>query len=125
MKINFNTALSIILLILVIVMSYFLSREHSKNVAPEINPIPADLPAQVILLQNENDSLKNQILIISKEADLKDEKYENIISEYEIGMSYIKDYHPKAYQDFHRLIGMKERYSRELEKENSIRLKTK
>ena len=125
MKINFNTGLSIILLILIIGMSIFLSREHSKNVAPDINPILADLPAQVILLQNENDSLKNQILIITKEADLKDEKYENIISEYEWGVSYIKDYHPKAYQDFHRLIGMKERYSRELEKENSIRLKTK
>ena len=44
--------------------------------------------------------------------------------EYEFGISYLKDYHPKAYKDFHRIIGHKENYSHEIERENHKRLKS-
>jgi hypothetical protein len=54
--------------------------------------------------------------------DKKEHRYEDVLFEYELGISYLKDYHPKAYQDFHRIIGMKERYSNELERENKKRL---
>ena len=69
------------------------------------------------------DSLQTEIFILEDGFDTKEHRYEDVISEYEIGLSYLKDYHPKAYKDFHRIIGMKERYSNELDRENKKRLK--
>jgi hypothetical protein len=69
------------------------------------------------------DSLQTEIIFLEDGFDLKEHRYEDVIFEYELGLSYLKDYHPKAYKDFHRIIGMKERYSAELNRENSKRLK--
>jgi hypothetical protein len=68
------------------------------------------------------DSLQTEIIFLEDGFDLKEHRYEDVIFEYELGLSYLKDYHPKAYKDFHRIIGMKERYSAELNRENSKRL---
>jgi hypothetical protein len=73
-------------------------------------------------LQNVIDSLQSDITNLENGFDSKEHRYEDIINEYELGISYLKDYHPDAYKDFHRIIGMKERYSSELEKENKKRL---
>ena len=73
-------------------------------------------------LQNVIDSLQMEIFSIEDGFDNKEHRYESVLFEYELGISYLKDYHPKAYQDFHRIIGMKERYSNELERENKKRL---
>ncbi len=75
-------------------------------------------------LQIVIDSLKSEIEIMENGFDSKEHRYEDIISEYQIGLSYLEDYHPTAYKDFHRIIGMKERYSSELKKENNKRLKS-
>jgi hypothetical protein len=75
-------------------------------------------------LQTVIDSLKSEIEIMENGFDSKEHRYEDIISEYQIGLSYLEDYHPTAYKDFHRIIGMKERYSSELKKENNKRLKS-
>jgi hypothetical protein len=69
------------------------------------------------------DSLQTEIFMLEDGFDSKEHRYEDIIFEYELGMSYLKDYHPKAYKDFHRIIGMRERFTAELERENSKRLK--
>lgn len=69
------------------------------------------------------DSLQTEIFILEDGFDSKEHRYEDVIFEYELGISYLKDYHPKAYKDFHRIIGMRERYSEELQRENSKRLK--
>jgi hypothetical protein len=71
-----------------------------------------------------NDSLQTEIFMLEDGFDSKEHRYEDIIFEYELGMSYLKDYHPKAYKDFHRIIGMRERFTAELERENSKRLKS-
>lgn len=68
------------------------------------------------------DSLQTEIFMLEDGFDSKEHRYEDILFEYELGISYLKDYHPKAYKDFHRIIGMRERYSAELERENSKRL---
>jgi hypothetical protein len=68
------------------------------------------------------DSLQTEIFILEDGFDSKEHRYEDVIGEYELGMSYLKDYHPKAYKDFHRIIGMRERYTAELERENGKRL---
>jgi hypothetical protein len=73
-------------------------------------------------LQSVIDSLQIDIKLSEDGFDVRESRYEDVIGEYEIGLSYLKDYHPSAYKDFHRIIGMKERYSRELEKENKQRL---
>jgi len=69
------------------------------------------------------DSLQTEIFMLEDGFDSKEHRYEEVLFEYELGISYLKDYHPKAYKDFHRIIGMKENYSHELERENSKRLK--
>ena len=68
------------------------------------------------------DSLQTEIFMLEDGFDSKEHRYEDILFEYELGISYLKDYHPKAYKDFHRIIGMRERYSEELQRENSKRL---
>jgi 5-formaminoimidazole-4-carboxamide-1-beta-D-ribofuranosyl 5'-monophosphate synthetase len=75
-------------------------------------------------LQSVIDSLQTELKFQEDGFDTKENRYEDIISEYEIGLSYLKDYHPTAYKDFHRIIGMRERYSRDLDRENKKRLKS-
>jgi hypothetical protein len=68
------------------------------------------------------DSLETEIFTIEDGFDYKEHRYEDVLFEYELGISYLKDYHPKAYKDFHRIIAHKERFSHELERENTKRL---
>jgi len=89
-----------------------------NNIAPE----PFTTECKADSLQSVIDSLQIDIKLSEDGFDVRESRYEDVIGEYEIGLSYLKDYHPSAYKDFHRIIGMKERYSRELEKENKQRL---
>jgi len=73
-------------------------------------------------LNNVIDSLQTEIFMLEDGFDYKEHRYEDVILNYEIGLSYLKDYHPQAYKDFHRIIGMREQYSRELDRENKQRL---
>lgn len=73
-------------------------------------------------LQSVIDSLQTEYKILEDGCDSRETRYENTISEYQWGLSYLEDYHPAAYKDFHRIIGMKEKYSRKLDKENKQRL---
>ena len=74
-------------------------------------------------LQNVVGNLQSDIKILEDGFDKKEHRYEDILLDYEIGLSYLKDYHPTAYKDFHRIIGMREKYSHELERENIQLLK--
>ena len=75
-------------------------------------------------LQNVIDSLQMEIFSLEDGFDNKEHRYESVLFEYEFGISYLKDYHPTAYKDFHRIIGHKENYSHEIERENHKRLKS-
>jgi hypothetical protein len=68
------------------------------------------------------DSLQTEIFTLEDGFDFKEHRYEDVLFEYELGISYLKDYHPKAYKDFHRILAHKERYSHEIERENIKRL---
>ena len=68
------------------------------------------------------DSLQTEIFTIEDGFDFKEHRYEDVVFEYELGLSYLKDYHPKAYKDFHRIIAHKEQYSHQTERENTKRL---
>ena len=69
-----------------------------------------------------NDSLQTEIFMLEDGFDFKEHRYEDVLFEYELGISYLKDYHPKAYKDFHRILAHKEKYSHEIERENIKRL---
>lgn len=86
--------------------------------------------AQPPIVNCKSDSLQNVInqmqIDVENEEDGWDHKaktYEEIIFEYEYGLEHLKNYHPEAYKEFHRIIGYKERYSKKTERENKQRLK--
>jgi uncharacterized protein HemX len=83
-----------------------------------------ELVLRVDSLENVVDSLQTEIQFNEDAFDSRERRYEDVISEYELGLSYLKDYHPAEYKDFHRIIGMKERYSHQLDRENKTRLDT-
>ena len=54
--------------------------------------------------------------------DDKEKRYEQVLFEYEIGLDHLKHYHTNAYKEFHRIVGYKENYSHDTERENKKRL---
>ena len=91
---------------------------------------PNNAPPELITTECKADSLQNiignlqsDIKMLEDGFDSREHRYEDVLLDYEIGLSYLKDYHPTAYKDFHRIVGMRERYSHELEKENIKHLK--
>jgi hypothetical protein len=91
---------------------------------------PTDTPLEPITIECKADSLQDvignlqsDIKILEDGFDSREHRYEDVLFEYELGLSYLKDYHPTAYKDFHRIVGMRERYSHELERENIKHLK--
>jgi hypothetical protein len=73
-------------------------------------------------LQNVIDSLSVELQSQAQKFDNKEKKYKEILFEYELGIDRIKNYHPRAYEDFHRILAYREDYSREAEIENKKRL---
>jgi len=73
-------------------------------------------------LQKVINQLQVDIETIEDGWDNKEKRYEEILFEYEYGLSQLKQYHLESYRDFHRIIGHKERYNIETERENKKRL---
>ncbi len=92
-------------------------------IKPKPTPEPITTECKADSLQNVIFSLQSDIKILEDGFDSREHRYEDVLLDYEIGLSYLKDYHPTAYKDFHRIVGMRERYSHELEKENIKHLK--
>jgi hypothetical protein len=112
------------LIALIVIIAYGLSRDKSNPSVAIVNSKDYKIkPYSIDSLNNVIDSLQTEIFMLEDGFDSKEHRYEDIINEYQIGLSYLKDYHPDAYKDFHRIIGMKENYSHELERENGKRLK--
>ena len=91
---------------------------HSNTLSPE----PIEI-SQTDSLQNVIDSLQAELESQAERTDSKEKKYKEILFEYELGIDRIKNYHPRAYEDFHRILAYREDYSREAEIENKKRLK--
>jgi hypothetical protein len=75
-------------------------------------------------LQNVINQLKIDIENEQDGWDDKEKRYEQILFEYQFGLDHLKHYHSDAYKEFHRIVGFKESYSGETERENMKRLKT-
>jgi hypothetical protein len=113
------------LLVIGLVMVIGLSINHNKENITKAEGSYLSSLQKIDSLENVVDSLQTEIFYLEDGFDDKEHRYEDVIFEYELGISYLKDYHPAAYKDFHRIIGMKERYSNELKRENTKRLKIK
>jgi cell shape-determining protein MreC len=103
-------------------ISVFLITRSDRSVKSEnfSNKVLANAPTDS--LQRVIDDLQIQIETNNNLYDERETKYEQIIFEYEIGISHIEKYHNDAYRDFHRILAHKERFNREDEKENIKRL---
>lgn len=119
---NTNLKITLFLILIIGFIAIGLSMNHSKvNITKAEESYLTSLQKRDSL-ENVIDSLQTEIFMLEDGFDYKEHRYENVINEYEIGLSYLKDYHPTAYKDFHRIIGMKEQYSTELNRENTKRL---
>ena len=121
---NFIKAISVVLVIAIIGIAYGLSTNESEKPIVAMSRENYQIQTHTIdSLKNVVDSLQSEIFIVEDGCDYREHRYQDVIDEYELGMSYLEDYHPNAYKDFHRIIGMKERYSKELDRENQKKLK--
>lgn len=103
--------------IIIVLLTIIATRKPHNMVAPSVNICKEDSLQSVINqlqidLENEEDGW-----------DSKEKRYEQILFEYEFGLDYLKHYHTNAYKDFHRIVGYKEDFTHEIERENKKRLK--
>jgi hypothetical protein len=117
---NKDTAIRLIVGSVLIIVLTIIALDKPDNMAA---PAPTN-KVKEDSLYNVIDSLQIEIFYLEDGFDEKEHRYEDVINEYEIGLSYLKDYHPSAYKDFHRIIGMKEQYTHQLDRENKKRLKS-
>ena len=75
-------------------------------------------------LQNVINELQMDLKMQSDGFDSKEKRYEEILFEYEYGISYLKDYQPHAYKEFHRILSHKEIFNRQDEQDNIKRLES-
>lgn len=73
-------------------------------------------------LRNEIINLQGQLEQLEDGFDKKERRYEDVLFEYEYGLDRIKETHPSAYKEFHRIISYKERYTNQDKIENEKRL---
>ena len=122
---NFNKVLNVVLVILVIGLAYGLSTNNADKPIVAMSKSNYEKQTRTIdSLNNVVDSLQTEIFTIEDGSDYREHRMEEVLFEYDFGLSYLKDYHPNAYKDFHRIIGHKETYSHQTERENNKRLKT-
>ena len=117
---NFKIANGVVLILLIIAISYLYNKSgYKKSIDIITKDNYANQTHTIDSLQNVVDSLQIKIFSLEDGFDYKEHRYEDTIFQYELGLSYIKDYHPNAYKDFHRFLAHKERYSKQDERENT------
>ena len=119
---NRNNTLIILLIAVVVLISWGLTKNFNEYTAPlpDSNHI-----CKEDSLKNVIDSLQNNIETLEDGFDSKERRYEDILFEYEFGIDRLKETHPSAYKEFHRIISYRERYSKQDERENKKRLSYK
>jgi len=104
--------------VIIVLLTIIAIRKPHDMVPPPIGVCKEDSLRNVINqlqidFENEQDGWDN-----------KEKRYEQILFEYELGLEHLKNYHTESYKEFHRIIGYKENYSHEVERENIKRLGT-
>ena len=121
---NFTKTTSVVLVIVVIGIAAGLSINEKDKPVVAMSRENYEIQTHTIdSLQKTVDSLEVQLESQAQKFDNKEKEYNKIIFEYELGIDRIEKYHPKAYEDFHRILAYREEYSRIDEIENKKRLK--
>lgn len=107
---------SIILIVALLIISYGLSKNHKAKMESTNHICKEDS------LQNVISNLQATLDTEEDGWDFRERRYEEILFEYEYGLNAIKETHPEAYREFHRIISYREEYNRKSEKENLKRL---
>ena len=115
---NRNNVLMISLIAVIVLLSWGLTKNFNEHNASIVETKTCKEDSLKIIIE----SLKHELEAQDNGFDSKEKRYENILFEYEFGLEHLKNYHPEAYKEFHRIVGYKENYSRETEKENKKRL---
>ena len=123
LKITLGTILIVGIIAMTIVSIGFSMNNKDKPVVAMSRENYAAQTHTIDSLKNVVDSLQTQIFDTEDACDYREHRYEDVISEYKLGMSYLEDYHRNAYKDFHRFLAHKERYSKKDERENQKKLK--
>lgn len=120
MENNKETIWPIILVPVVLILCILFAIKPERVAAPTGVIARKEDSLQMIINQLQIDIEAKEI-----EWDKREKHYGDIIYEYEYGVDYLKHYHSIAYKDFHRVIGYKEYFTYELEKENKRRISPK
>lgn len=121
---NKNNILIIILLAVVILLSWGLTKDFNERQAPSADKVCKQDSLQIVIdsLKNEYESLVEEKTMLEDGFDFKERRYEQILFEYEYGIDHLKTLYPDAYKEFHRIIAHKEQYSKQDERDNKKRL---
>ena len=113
--------LAVIVVLLIIGMAYGLSRNNTteKTILNLSLQDYEDEKTKVDSLNKVVDSLQTELFMLEDSFDYKEHRYEDTIFQYELGLSYLKDYHYESYKAFHRFLSHKEKYSKQDERENT------
>ena len=122
---NRNNVIMISFIAIAVLLSWGLTKDFNERAAPALAPLPGN--AHVC----QEDSLRTVIANLQMDLenqedgwDKKESRYEDILFEYSFGLDRLKETHPSAYKEFHRIIAYSERYSKEVERENIKRLQS-
>ena len=108
---------------LCVFVTVFTYLQYDNSVAPKVEQIaPSQHVCKEDSLRLVIQQMQTDLDIMENGWDFKERTYEDVLFEYEYGLDHLKNYHPKAYKDFHRIIAHKERYSIGDERENKKRL---
>ena len=113
------------LLLLIGIIAIGLSMNHTKENITKAEVSYLELLHKQDSLQSVINDLQSELEMQEKGFSDKEERYENILFEYEYGVERLKETHPSAYKEFHRIIAFKERYSIEDRNDNKKRLSYK
>lgn len=121
---NRNNILMISFVAIAVLLSWGLTKDFNERQAPLANNVCKQDSLQIVIdsLTNENESLVEERTMLEDGFDFKERRYEEILFEYEYAFDRLKNYHPEAYRDIHRILAHKERYSKQDERDNKKRL---
>jgi hypothetical protein len=113
----------IISIILIGFIGIWFSITHDKENVTKAEESYLSLLQKQDSLKSVINNLEAELEFQEKGFDKKEQRYEDILFEYEYGIERLRETHPEAYKEFHRIIAYKERYSVEDRNDNQKRLK--
>jgi hypothetical protein len=112
---NITIRLFIGTVIILVLLMVALNKPNETTPQPNVTCNEDSLRSEIVNLQGQIEQLEDGF-------DKKERRYEDVLFEYEYGLDRIKETHPSAYKEFHRIISYKERYTNQDKIENEKRL---